>query len=57
MKAKYIGDDLIQKACAVCDKGVLGEKLSKCGNCKKVYYCSKGCQLVDWQHHKSLCQV
>ena len=57
MKAKYIGDDLIQKACAVCDKGVLGEKLSKCGNCKKVYYCSKGCQLVDWQHHKSRCQV
>ena len=57
MKARYVGDVLVQKACAVCDKGVHGEKLLKCGICKKIYYCSKACQKADWKEHKSQCQA
>lgn len=27
-----------------------------CGNCKKVRYCSVGCQKKDWENHKSKCK-
>ncbi|OQR88308.1 hypothetical protein ACHHYP_20314 [Achlya hypogyna] len=30
--------------------------LARCGRCKLVYYCSKGCQQTDWRtHHKFEC--
>lgn len=28
-----------------------------CGRCCKVYYCSKGCQILDWEEHKSDCKL
>jgi hypothetical protein len=33
------------------------EKLSVCGQCKDVYYCSRECQQTDWNEggHKALC--
>jgi len=48
--------------CARCDKmdGTATESEFKpfkmCTKCKKVYYCSKTCQVEDWKaRHKSLC--
>jgi hypothetical protein len=29
---------------------------SKCGQCKKVSYCSKKCQVQDWPNHKKSCK-
>ena len=25
----------------------------RCATCKLVYYCSKPCQVADWEHHKT----
>ncbi len=48
------------KLCANCDKSpALDEckKLSKCGACKAVYYCSKECQRADYGYrHKKECK-
>ena len=41
--------------CASC--GGLGKpKLLLCGACKKISYCSAGCQKEDWKMHKSVCK-
>ncbi len=29
--------------------------MQKCSRCNASYYCSRECQLSDWQIHKSLC--
>ena len=31
-------------------------KLDRCSHCRKVYYCSKECQLKDWAEHKAGCK-
>ena len=31
------------------------ENMSKCAKCKKVYYCCRECQRVDWPAHKHRC--
>lgn len=36
-----------------CDKVL--NNMKKCANCKKVYYCSKECQLCSWGVHKIGC--
>jgi hypothetical protein len=34
------------------------EKASKkCSVCKKICYCCKECQIVDWKRHKKLCNL
>ena len=38
--------------CKKCDKD---EAKFRCGSCKKITYCSKECQLVDWGSHKEDC--
>jgi hypothetical protein len=43
----------VHKACAAC--GVEAVKLRKCKTCLKVYYCSRECQVADWQAHKLSC--
>lgn len=30
-------------------------KLKKCATCKQVHYCSKSCQVADWEHHRDYC--
>lgn len=31
------------------------EITQKCSGCKKVYYCSKSCQVINWSYHKFFC--
>lgn len=40
--------------CAKCGKR--GSSLI-CSRCRKVRYCSKGCQRLDWKNHKPKCAV
>lgn len=37
--------------CAKCGKPAT----EKCGDCKKIFYCSKECQSTDWKKHKHQC--
>ena len=45
--------------CALCDESPLRAALtlSRCGRCKKVVYCSAGCQKVHWKLHKKVCKA
>jgi hypothetical protein len=56
MRAKFIGDVFVEKLCKVCGVGFNNEKLFRCAGCKAVYYCSRECQLDDWQRHKTDCE-
>ena len=56
IRAKLKGDAFVEKLCRVCGKGALGEKLRCCSRCRKVYYCCKECQLMDWPAHRADCQ-
>ncbi len=40
--------------CSKCEKT---SDLMKCSGCEAVYYCSRGCQVADWQEHKKWCKV
>lgn len=33
------------------------KKTQKCGACLRVSYCSKSCQIDDWQNHRDPCQT
>lgn len=41
-----------KKRCAICAK----ESADLCSICKKVYYCSRACQVKDWKTHKLVCR-
>lgn len=44
--------------CAKC--GILEggkTKLSRCGRCQGVTYCSRECQVADWTQHKLVCKI
>ena len=41
------------KVCKVCFK----KGVKKCSGCYLVYYCSRECQLKEWEEHKPSCQV
>ncbi|XP_030745100.1 zinc finger MYND domain-containing protein 10 [Sitophilus oryzae] len=52
--------DLIEKfeakstnACAHCRKSAI----QRCSNCKKTWYCSRSCQMAQWQEHKENCFI
>lgn len=38
-----------------CIQKELSPKLSLCGSCKSIAYCSKDCQKTDWNNHKTKC--
>lgn len=37
-------------------KPAKGKVLNLCQRCKEVRYCSKNCQIFDWQQHKRVCE-
>ena len=43
---------LARKRCVMCDKL---SAVKKCGRCRHVGYCSKGCQREHWAQHKLAC--
>ena len=49
-----------ENMCRWCSKSESrdGAKLTRCGGCLRVYYCSKACQVRDWKEggHKQLCK-
>jgi len=38
--------------CFVCGST---DKIYFCANCRKISYCSKNCQIIDWKNHKKTC--
>jgi hypothetical protein len=44
--------------CAWCEEipAVAAMKLSLCGRCRKVAYCSEQCQKAHWPGHKKFCK-
>jgi hypothetical protein len=47
------------EVCAFCEESPASAfmKRSRCGACKKVMYCSAGCQKAHWKLHKKICAV
>ena len=41
--------------CSYCWNGPPYSKLVRCGQCKRVWYCSKDCQKNDWSKHRAIC--
>ena len=39
-----------------CCKCIKGKCTSHCGHCKRVWYCDRTCQVVDWKSHKCFCK-
>jgi len=52
--------DFFPYCCIVCRRSSVHcdtAKLSRCGKCKRVHYCSRQCQKKDFKKHKYLCQL
>lgn len=50
----------MDKKCDHCQNTEQNEKIGKlqtCSKCFSVYYCSKQCQIDDWQNHKVSCKI
>ena len=47
------GTTILYPTCNFCAKE---GKLLRCGACKLTYYCDQGCQINDWNNHKSKCK-
>ena len=43
----------LNKVCFICGSGA--GRITKCGECMSVYYCSKQHQVEHWPIHKSMC--
>lgn len=43
----------MNKECAYCK--IQPKDVFYCGKCKRVQYCSRLCQRVDWKTHKDVC--
>lgn len=46
-------DRIEAKKCSLCQEP--SEK--RCSRCKEVWYCSRECQVKDWENHKSTCNT
>ena len=45
----------IGTVCFACYTRLTVEEAMTCEGCGQAHYCSRGCQLVDWQQHKKCC--
>ncbi|KAJ7150914.1 hypothetical protein C8R43DRAFT_1005604 [Mycena crocata] len=49
-------DQRLAKVCRTCGAREPLVTLSRCNNCKYIYYCSRDCQRAHWKHHKVECR-
>ena len=47
----------VNQTCSNCSQRNATGRLSKCGKCLLVRYCSTECQQQDWKQHRKLCRV
>jgi hypothetical protein len=38
-----------------CVQSNKADATSVCAKCKRVHYCSRECQLLNWKHHRTIC--
>ena len=43
--------------CSGCHISEKSNKILRCSLCKSTYYCSKDCQINNWDEHKKLCKT
>jgi hypothetical protein len=61
-KAQH-GLQKLEQHCSFCNQTALESNkttdptLKVCSRCKKVFYCSKECQRLDWPNHKKVCHM
>ena len=56
--AHYSTQQFLPLVCHVCKRGRLTKtKLVRCSRCQIVRYCSKKHQVLDWIHHKPICDA
>ncbi|XP_020278605.1 zinc finger MYND domain-containing protein 10 isoform X2 [Pseudomyrmex gracilis] len=46
-------DRLETKKCSLCQK----VSKNRCSKCKETWYCSRQCQVKDWEKHKDICNM
>lgn len=46
---------VVKPTCNTCKKQEQEKRFSRCGRCEEVIYCSRECQVADWNEHKLLC--
>ena len=56
---KRILSQMRSRNCHNCKRNDSLQKTKRmhCGRCRKVHYCSKACQINDWDNHKMYCNV
>ena len=57
VRTRIIDGQIVERKCGGCGLWQTPErKLERCGQCRRVYYCSRQCQLADWKTHKVGCK-
>ncbi|KAG5311054.1 ZMY10 protein, partial [Acromyrmex insinuator] len=46
-------DRIETKKCSLCQE----PSKKRCSRCKEVWYCSRECQVKDWENHKNICNT
>ncbi|CAM9403157.1 unnamed protein product [Discosporangium mesarthrocarpum] len=49
-------EEQVQKRCAWCFVA-FADVGQRCSSCKRIWYCSRGCQETDWRDHRTECRA
>ena len=55
VRARMEDGGFVERRCAVCGLGQMGEKVFRCSGCSRICYCSRACQMEHWPKHKDGC--
>jgi len=50
-------DEQKTRKCWNCDVQKASKEIQKCSKCRKAVYCSRHCQMADWDNHKQMCNT
>ena len=45
-----------KRICGLCGRDGENVHYHKCGHCRRIRYCGKGCQRAHWREHKAVCE-